>query len=229
MLLVIKFGISIHRSLTADCSIVRITCESSVALDQIQGVDVWRENFEQVCLNLKYSIENYSTYLPDYPFIKYKKLNDFERNIFPNPQSWAGHLLAEMGKHDYPSRALPFMTPVSSGHWANLAFPRVPFRQLGSLIQLMNNEHSLPLPLFCSEMRQRTNRINQRNQQTTSNRPRQSSAINWFIYECSGTWDMKICHLTKQHIIPPCRLSTLLRIGNRWNWGKRETQKASNA
>ena len=87
MLLVIKFGISIHRSLTADCSIVRITCESSVALDQIQGVDVWRENFEQVCLNLKYSIENYSTYLPDYPFIKYKKLNDFERNIFPNPQS----------------------------------------------------------------------------------------------------------------------------------------------
>ena len=179
------------------------TCEFSVALDQIQGVDVWRENFEQVCLNLIHSLEKYKTHLPDCPFIKYNKLNDFERNIFPNPQSWAGHLLAEMGKHDYPSRALPFMTPVSSGHWANLAFPRVPFRQLGSLIQLMNNEHSLPLPTFCSEMRQRTNKINQRNQQTTSNRPLHSFEINWFIYECSGTWDMKMCHLTKQHINYP--------------------------
>ena len=169
-----------------------------------------------------HSLENYSTYLPDY-----NKLNDFERNIFPNPQSWAGHLLAEMGKHDYPSRALPFMTPVSSGHWANLAFPRVPFRQLGSLIQLMNNEHGLPLPLFCSDMRQRTNRINQRNQQTTSIRPRHSFAIDLFTSAVGHeTW---ICHLTKQLIIPQCRLSTLLRIRNRWNWGKRETQKASNA
>ena len=97
MLLVVKFGILFlwHLEfrftvllLLAGCNIViRITCESSVALDQIQGVDVWRENFEQVCLNLIYSIENYSTHLPDYPFIKYKKLNDFERNIFPNPQS----------------------------------------------------------------------------------------------------------------------------------------------
>ena len=68
--------------LLAGCNIVRIICESSVALDQIQGVDVWRENFEQVCLNLIHSLENYNTHLPDY-----NKLNDFERNIFPNPQS----------------------------------------------------------------------------------------------------------------------------------------------
>ena len=42
--------------LLAGCNIVRIICESSAALDQIQGVDVWRENFEQVCLNLIYTL-----------------------------------------------------------------------------------------------------------------------------------------------------------------------------
>ena len=39
--------------------IIHETCEFSVALDQIQGVDVLRENFEQVCLNLIHSIEYY--------------------------------------------------------------------------------------------------------------------------------------------------------------------------
>ena len=79
MLLVVKFGILFlwHLEfrftvllLLAGCNIVRITCESSVALDQIQGVDVWRENFEQVCLNLIHSLEKYKTHLPDCPFIK---------------------------------------------------------------------------------------------------------------------------------------------------------------
>ena len=53
--------------LLAGCNIVRITCESSVALDQIQGVDVWRENFEQVCLNLIHSIEYYNTHFQIIP------------------------------------------------------------------------------------------------------------------------------------------------------------------
>ena len=67
--------------------IIHETCEFSVALDQIQGVDVRRESFEQVCLNLIHSIEHYNTQFPIILFIKYNKLNDSERNIIPNPQS----------------------------------------------------------------------------------------------------------------------------------------------